>query len=597
MQLYQLITEGDKNLEKIEARHLYIKNLFSNKYLFNIPVFQRPFSWEEENFEQLFSDIKDALLINNETHNDLSNYESYFLGSLIQFQSEDNAMRYSIIDGQQRMISLSILMAVLRDLIDDKNYKEGLQNCIYQEADELRGIQESIRIELRKNDRNFFKEYILEKKGTEKAALLTRLQIGELSEPQQRMVNAIEIFKKELIRASEADDNFLSAFSQYLLQKVVMVVITTISRESAFRLFNVVNARGMPLTNADLLKSVNLSVIDENELQEYTKLWEDIEEDIGIEKLEMLISFIRSIKMKKKVKKNIFDDFEELFKKEEQNTDKMDRLKGKNFVDYLISVKDIYQEKILEGNIKYTKDGANTYYYNLMSIMRDFLPINDWMTVLIKFSEKFDDDLNLYKFLLNLEKKVVVDWITGLNFKERETETYKIIRLIDEENNPEKILNDSMFHEDIRNKEDDFEKSLDYEKFYSKGGYKAAKYVLFRIDMEKSNNIHKKVKFTGNITVEHILPRNPTHRYWSKNFNERAKQEWTNKLGNLVLLNGRKNSKASNKPFKQKVEEYFEKKSEFEITNELARISNWDLNELEKRHDQLLKNSIDIWIK
>ena len=89
-----------------------------------------------------------------------------------------------------------------------------------------------------------------------------------------------------------------------------MVVITTKSLESAFRLFNVVNARGMPLTNADLLKSYNLGKIDKSQIGKYTKIWEDIEEDIGIEKLEMLISFIRVIKLKKKALKNIYDEFE-----------------------------------------------------------------------------------------------------------------------------------------------------------------------------------------------------------------------------------------------------------------------------------------------
>ncbi|MBU4607008.1 MAG: DUF262 domain-containing protein, partial [Euryarchaeota archaeon] len=78
------------------------------------------------------------------------------------------------------------------------------------------------------------------------------------------------------------NQNLLKNFVKYLLKKVILVIITTSSFESAFRLFNVVNARGMPLTNADLLKSVNLGNVSQEDLKKYTEIWENIEEDIGI---------------------------------------------------------------------------------------------------------------------------------------------------------------------------------------------------------------------------------------------------------------------------------------------------------------------------
>ena len=346
----------------------------------------------------------------------------------------------------------------------------------------------------------------------------------------------------------------------------------------------------MPLTNADLLKSESLSVLPKEEERKYTKIWEDIEEDLGSEKLEMLISFIRSMKLKEKARKSIFEEFDsKIFKKEPT-------FKGKNFIEYLHKVSQVYREKIEDAIINTGRSEEETYYYNLISLMRDFLPFNDWMTAIIKFKERFNDDSRLFKFLKIFERKIVADWISGLSFTERLTRIYKVIRLIEDLANPEDIFKNPMFDEEIRNNRGSFNNTLDDINFYGKGRTRVPKYILLRIDMERSYNQNKKIAYSGEITVEHILPRTPTDQYWLSRFNEDERLKWTNKLGNLVLLNSRKNSQAGNKPFPQKVKDYFEKKSDFDITNELKTHQDWTLKELKERHEKLTEEAIKIWI-
>lgn len=91
------------------------------------------------------------------------------------------------------------------------------------------------------------------------------------------------------------------------------------------------------------------------------------------------------------------------------------------------------------------------------------------------------------------------------------------------------------------------------------------------------------------MTVEHILPRNPPENsLWIKKFSEEDRIEWTNKLGNLVLLSGRKNSKAQNYDFDKKKNVYFGKKeTPFKITQKIRDISDWDLQALKNRHEEL----------
>ena len=263
-------------MEKIEAEHMYIKDLFSNDNLFEIPEFQRPFAWEKENFEQLIDDIKDAILVNKENFNKFNEYEPYFLGSVIRLQSEDNGQyKYDIIDGQQRMVSLVILIAVIRDRLDPQ-----LQKFIYQEPMEVIDQKEQSRIQIRYKERDFFREYVLKDEGTLKRDDIDKKTFESLSQPKKRILTAIDVFTNSLKNKDmEYENDSLKNYTKYLLKKVIMVVITTKSFESAFRLFNVVNARGLPLTNADLLKSVNLGNIPlqtEKNTLIYGKIWKKI---------------------------------------------------------------------------------------------------------------------------------------------------------------------------------------------------------------------------------------------------------------------------------------------------------------------------------
>jgi len=577
--------------ERIKAGEIYIKDLFGDKYLFEIPNFQRAFAWEKENFEQLFSDIEDALQLNQENGKKFDEYEPYFLGSIILWikkSKDDGSGEYAIIDGQQRLVSLAILMALMRDLTNDGDHKIDLQTSIYQKASKAKGTPEKVRIKIREKEEDFFKKYILREGGTSD---INGIDKSSLSESKQHMVEAIEIFKNSFRNEKETiNQTLLDNYIKYLLQKVVLVVIKTSNLASAFRLFNIINARGMPLTNADLLKSESLSVVPKEEEGKYTKIWEDIEEDLGSEKMEMLISFIRSMKLKEKARKSIFEEFDsKIFKKEPS-------FKGKSFIKYLQNVSRIYREKIEDASISTERSKEEIYYYNLISLMRDFLPFNDWMATIIKFKERFNDDSQLFEFLKIFERKIVVDWIAGLSFTERLTRVYKVIKLIEDSSNPEDIFKNSMFNDEITNSRDSFSNALDDINLYGKGRSRVPKYILLRIDMERSYNQNKKITYGREITIEHILPRTPIDPYWLNNFNGDERLKWTNKVGNLVLLNSRKNSEAGNKPFPDKVKNYFEKRSDFDITNELKDCQDWTLKELKERHEKIIKEATKIWI-
>ncbi|SQC23501.1 Protein of uncharacterised function DUF262 [Clostridium perfringens] len=169
----------------------------------------------------------------------------------------------------------------------------------------------------------------------------------------------------------------LNEFIVYLLQKVVLVVITTESFTSAFRLFNVINARGLPLTDSDLLKSENLRVMNPEIRKEYTDIWESHEQDLGKEKLDQIIGFMRTMKLKNKVEESVYEEFsKKIFRNEPEYL-------GVNFVNHLTAVKALYDKYIIDGNLEGVSEEEKSYYKNLINIMREFLPYDDWMQQLL----------------------------------------------------------------------------------------------------------------------------------------------------------------------------------------------------------------------
>ena len=576
--------------DKVKAKEHYIKDLLNDKFLFDIPDYQRAYSWNKDNLKQLIDDIMDSIGLNKENNNVFEEYEPYFIGSIVLCSKEykdDGSGLYDVIDGQQRLTSIIILIATIRDLTKNEAYKNILSSLIYQKPNELMGIKESIRVRVRGKEAEFFKKYVLTDGGTD---LVNEIDEKEISEAKQNMLNAIRTFKEVFVDENgEVLESKLDEFTKYFLQKVVVVVITTDSFTSAFRLFNVINARGLPLTNADLLKSENLRVISEDKRNIYTDMWENIEQELGKDKLEQIIGFMRTMKQNRKATATVYEEFsKKIFVSE---TDYI----GVNFVEHLKEIKDLYNKYINEGNIELSSKDNSIYYQNLVRIMRDFIPYDEWMVALIKFIEKFKNDEDILEFLKVLEKRIVIDWVNGNSFADRLARVYKILEVIDSSSSLEEIKKSIVFISDLERTTAYFRNSLDDIEFYSKGRMLVPKYILIRLDMEKRNG--EILDYTNKIMLEHILPRNAKDAYWTTNFTVDERKNWCNKLGNLVIINGTKNTKLNNKAFAEKVEQYLSKKSDFEITKEVLALNDWKIESVAGRQESLMNRALNLWTK
>lgn len=571
----------------IEARETTLANLFSESFIFNIPIFQRPLGWTLDNFEKLFEDIKDSMNLE----------EGHFLGSIILQQHEKRPNTYYLIDGQQRIMALTILMAVIRDITNNNNLKDSIQTYIYQKEDPYKGLPEAMRVTPWEELKNLFREHIYTPKGTQK--FLKDFKSGKIlykdtEDPRYHLWEAIDIFSR---KAKEITD--LESFVKHMLRNVYVVYIKTKNLTTAYRLFNILNTRGLPLTVSDLLKSEALGMIkDEEKRKQYGKIWLGIEEELGREELANVISYIRMIKRKEKARLGIYEEYQQLF-------DKGILERGIKFIEYVRDISNIHAQKILNPEMIGVNEENKNRYKIISDLMYRFIPFSDWVPPLLAFYQKYRSDEELVNFLLKLEKKVVTEWVAGFTASERITSMGKLIELIEKIQNPQELMdkmlkapNYSFTQHGYEDEKRLLRQKLDDVRFYSIHGGKLARYILLRIDMDYWE-LENFPGYPGKITVEHILPQNPPdNSEWTIMFTKEQRDEWTNKLGNLVLLSGRKNSRAQNYTFKKKKEVYFiEKCTPFRITQELEKVNVWNLERLSQRHQQLIDRCVSIYSK
>src|SRR5689334_10521016 len=130
-----------------ETRSLSVGELLSGLSVFRMPVFQRPYSWTEDTAAQLFDDVQTAYGHLDASGEPTSKEVEYFLGTLVVARGGASAP-YDVVDGQQRLVCLSSIIAILRDQLPSSTQRD-LQQHIFRAANEVRGTAAAPRLRLR----------------------------------------------------------------------------------------------------------------------------------------------------------------------------------------------------------------------------------------------------------------------------------------------------------------------------------------------------------------------------------------------------------------------------------------------------------------
>lgn len=566
--------------KQIASNKITIRECFDRDMWYKIPDYQRPYVWGEDQITLLLDDVLYATSNTPDTE--------YFLGSLVLHSKTVNKngssyIENSVLDGQQRLITLYLMYAVIRDTTKDNDSETVCKGAIYQKGNEINGTPERLRIEfeIRDDVENFIDNFIKPEKGTLKEEELIELSKKSKNVSIKNMATAILILHKWF----GEDDEKITRLLRYFQQKVILIYVASAELEDAFRLFTVLNDRGIKLRSSDILKAQNLKEVSDTKKQkEYAKFWEELEGELE-EDFDLFLSHIRTILVKEKARYDLLKEFEDnIYKKHLLE-------KGKETFELLKSYKEHY-DTIFSGN---NYDLNNNWAFdNLISVLKDTSLSDIWVPPLLMYLKVFGKN-NINDFLIKLDNKFSADWIARETPTVRFQAMAKIIEEIERCNNDSSLptknekINSLLKSDSFKFKFNDFIYQIKSSDVYGKG---FARYLLRKIDylLDKPSYTEKRNSYK-NMSIEHILPQNPKENsQWLKDFTNEQREEWANKLGNLVLISRIKNASQGRLDFMDKKSKYFDKNIEtFPNSLKVLKENEWNIFSLEKNHKSLIK--------
>jgi len=536
---------------EIKSEKILVKDIFSTMW-FRIPEYQRPYIWGTDEINDLLDDLTFA-------HSEKKDQE-YFLGSFV-FQTKKAGSvpgqefdENDLLDGQQRMTTLLMLFACIRDLYDDPDVRKACSRSIFQEGNEILKVPERTRImySIRESVQDFVDEFIKAEGGTLKDPELQEKSRTKDDPSVRNMSIAVAEIRKYLTDPQRNID--LKSFLKFIFTRVLLIFVATEDLDDAFRLFTILNDRGVPLRNSDILKSQNLGALKkDSDKVRYAKMWEEAEGELG-DDFDRFLNHIRTILVKEKARLNLLEEFEQKI----YNPREKDKVTQQPKPSLLAKGKQTFEmvEKYLKhygtvlGGANFDQTGGTFRFDNLIKVMLTGLPSTDWIPPLLRYFDRFQHT-RLLEFLELLDNKFSADWVAQYTPTDRIENMNKVIKVIEEATSADKVLENPCFDID----EEGFTRAIEAAVY----GRRFTRYLLLKLDFIYSDDLQR--MSIDSLSVEHILPQNPeSGSQWTRDFNEDQRKEWTDKLGNLVLITTKKNTSQGRLDFTEKKQRYFEKR-------------------------------------
>jgi hypothetical protein len=291
--------EQDYMATKLVAHEQPVSRIFSNDYVFHIPGYQRPYAWTNEQARDLYEDLTGFM---SGSTSEVEDLPPYFLGSIVLIKDESSPDS-DIVDGQQRLTTLTLLLSAIRANVADKHAGD-ITQLIYEKASRILGSQDRFRLTLRPRDREFFQQYVQREGGYAKL-----LELGHLaSDSQRRLRDNARLFHERLAGISE---DARIRLAEFIVTRCFLVVVATPDLDSAYRIFSVLNSRGLDLAPTDILKAEIIGAVPMKQRDVYTAKWENIEEEIGRDPFVDLFAHIRMVYRKAKPQGTLLKEFRE----------------------------------------------------------------------------------------------------------------------------------------------------------------------------------------------------------------------------------------------------------------------------------------------
>ncbi|WP_426020764.1 DUF262 domain-containing protein [Brevundimonas sp. DWR2-3-1b1] len=554
----------------LTAHERRISQIFSNEYSFSIPGYQRPYAWGREQAQDLLDDLIGFMRGRTEPVLDMP---PYFLGSIVLIKP-DASPDADVVDGQQRLTTLTLLLSAIRASVSAKDAAD-LTHLIYQEGAPILGTQDHFRLLLRPQDREFFQNYVQRAGGFAKLLTLEH----QLSDSQRRLRDNGRLFTDRIVTMSEEDR---ARLAQFIVTRCFLVVVSTPDLDSAYRIFSVMNSRGLDLSATDILKAEIIGAIPSEYRDTYTGKWETAEEDLGREAFVDLFSHVRMIYRKTKPQGTLLKEF--------QAHVSADRDPRKLIDEIILPAARAYEELVDESYV--SSQFAEEVNRHLKWLNR--LEYSDWMPPALAYSVAHRGEPEAMRdFFADLERLAYAVTITRMGVNDR-IERFSLLT-------GEIEAGADLTAQTSALQLTPAEKVEFYDRLggpvYDTLPARVRSTLLLRLDDLMSGG--GATYDYPTVTVEHVLPQNPgAESAWTVWFPEpEARANWVHRLGNLALLTRKKNSGASNYEFDRKKDAYFANGgvSPFSLTTQVLGHETWTPSIVAARQLALVGRLADHW--
>lgn len=549
-----------------------LRDQLSSDRRYEVPDFQRNYSWKGEHVEEFLDDLIEHL------KKDDGKY--YFFGTvyLEPITADGN---YKIVDGQQRFATTFIFLAAVRDLFIE-----------YDQEASAREVEEYLKAEDRKEPRlklnsynnEFFQNTILARnKIADKLRDNYDHQNVPIAETYKTCYNRL---KKEITNGDPGEN--LRMIYCHLLKYFVNLVIETNKESQIHRIFNTVNQRGMRLHESDYVKNGILEIAEAKSLDTHqlNDSWFDLLDTLAATNTDesdflrhYLIAFHERVSTTK-VADTIIDlasNPDDLLHKLQCAADDYKKLKQQEVQDHIPKNLSINQYDILRGAIALKSKAVYPALLKGYTIYKnDTKKFNEFAEVIMIFFFRARtigrSEANSIEERINLVCRKLVNSNVSIS-------------------DIKKILSEAPTNPS----DDDFRA-----KFSTfKPTNEVARYILSKINGALNND----KEMYWNQTVEHVMPRN--FDKWEKDLMKMPgistrhdlidfHKNYLKRLGNLTLLTARLNPKIGNKDFKTKRSEYDNPKK-LKITQSIINSDKWDKNSIVKRQNMFADLALKIW--
>ncbi len=551
----------------IAAEIQRIRDVFGPGTDIRVPPYQRAYAWEDEEVEALIQDLLEAFRAGT----------IYFLGAIVVIRPRNRGPS-EVVDGQQRLTTLTVMLCVLRDLTKSKDEEILIQSMIGTEAKPMpfAAPQQKWRITLNPIDDPFFRRFVQERGATRQIQSVRDAARHPGSQSQARIDAAINHMYDHL---SDMSAEERSRFVVWLLDQVSLARVRVTQFEVAYKVFQSLNHRGRALSDHDILKGVlfDRAQYSPAEATKMSDQWNGYTARLGDRGFGDMWKQVRAVCDRDGAGELVSGLMAGITRQGSVAEFLARQLPG------YVGAYDALVNGRTDG-LRLGEDALRRICF-LRSIHHE-----SWRAPAMRFLAEYPyDEAMADRFFWGMERMA---YAMQYSVKDREYRHKRYRRLLEAMDRPDTLFAAGSQLDLTERERTDFLDRL-------RGrfpNFKQRKALLMRFSAAVEGGVA--LDPTTDCTVEHILPRTPSkgsdwYDEWAKT---RDRDDLTECIGNFTLLTHAENQLADRKPFGEKLAIYFKSsQASYALSNDLQGRTRWTPDDVRTRRDALIESLATDW--